>query len=235
MPVEHKPTADSFLRVHCVFVIRCGAVLAALASGARAGAPPLDFNRDIRPILSENCFYCHGQDGNKREADLRLDEREAAIHAGAIVPGDPGASVLLERIHSTDADVVMPPPNSNRRLSEDQKQLLDRWIKEGAVYTPHWAFVPPVRPQPSEPKHAAWAKNDIDRFVLVKLEQVGLQPSPEADRPTLIRRLHADLVGLPPTPEEVDAFVADSDPQRELQETRHKERGLLRALGVEQA
>ena len=173
----------------------------------------LDFNRDIRPILSENCFYCHGQDGNKREADLRLDDRAAAIAAGAIVPGDPGASVLLERIHSTDVDVVMPPPNSNRRLSDDQKKLLDRWIKEGAIYTPHWAFVPPVRPQPPEAKHAVWAKNDIDRFVLAKLDQVGLKPSPEADRATLIRRLHADLVGLPPTPEEVDAFVADPDPQ----------------------
>ena len=199
----------------CVPVWLAAGMVAA-CSAALASAPaeqPLDFNRDIRPILSENCFYCHGQDGNKREADLRLDDREAAIHAGAIVPGDPGASVVLERIHSTDPDVIMPPPNSNRRLSEDQKKLLDRWIKEGAVYTPHWAFVPPVRPQPSEPKHAAWVLNDIDRFVLAKLEQVGLKPSPEADRATLIRRLHADLVGLPPTPEEVDAFVADTDPQ----------------------
>jgi cytochrome c553 len=200
--------------------VRIAAAMLAACSAAVASEPvsepaeqPLDFNRDIRPILSENCFYCHGQDGNKREADLRLDDREAAIHAGAIVPGDPGASVVLERIHSTDADVVMPPPNSNRRLSEDQKKLLDRWIKEGAAYAPHWAFMPPVRPQPSEPKHAAWALNDIDRFVLAKLEAAGLKPSPEADRATLIRRLHADLVGLPPTPEEVDAFVADPDPQ----------------------
>jgi hypothetical protein len=173
----------------------------------------LDFNRDIRPILSENCFYCHGQDGNKREADLRLDDRAAAIAAGAIVPGDPGASVLLERIHSTDADVVMPPPNSNRRLSDEQKKLLDRWIKEGGTYAPHWAFAAPVRPEPPEPKHAAWAKNAIDRFVLATLEAAGIKPSPEADRATLIRRLHADLVGLPPTPEEVDAFVADADPE----------------------
>ncbi|MFM8705530.1 MAG: PSD1 and planctomycete cytochrome C domain-containing protein [Planctomycetia bacterium] len=181
-----------------------------------AAEAPLDFNRDIRPILSENCFYCHGQDGNKREADLRLDDRAAAVAAGAIVPGDPGASVALERIHSTDADVIMPPPYSNRRLSAAQKQLLDRWIKEGAAYAPHWAFVPPVRPEPPQVTkpgwQEGWARNDIDRFVLAKLETAGLRPSPEADRATLIRRLHADLVGLPPTPEEVDAFVADPAP-----------------------
>jgi len=173
----------------------------------------IDFNRDIRPILSENCFYCHGQDGQKREADLRLDDRAAAIDAGAIVPGDPGASTILERIHSTDPDVVMPPPNSNRRLSDEQKKIIDRWIKEGAEYKPHWAFTAPVRPAPPEVKQADWPRNDVDRFVLAKIEAAGLTPSPEADRATLIRRLHADLVGLPPTPEEVDAFIADSDPQ----------------------
>jgi hypothetical protein len=181
-----------------------------------AAEAPLDFNRDIRPILSENCFYCHGQDGNKREADLRLDDRAAAVAAGAIVPGDPGASVALERIHSTDPDVIMPPPHSNRRLSAEQKSILDSWIKQGATYAPHWAFVPPVRPQPPDVKQEGWpqgwARNDVDRFVLAKLEAAGLRPSPEADRATLIRRLHADLVGLPPTPEEVDAFVSDPDP-----------------------
>ena len=190
--------------------------MVAACSTALASDPaarPLDFNRDIRPILAENCFYCHGQDGSKREAGLRLDDRAAAIEAGAVVPGDSGASVLLERIHSTDADVLMPPPTSNRRLSDDQKQLLDRWIKEGAEYTPHWAFVSPVRPPSPEVKQAEWVRNEIDRFVLEKLEQVGLAPSREADRATLIRRLHADLIGLPPTPEEVDAFVADPDPE----------------------
>ena len=185
--------------------------LLATATTSR-GEPPLDFNRDIRPILSENCFYCHGQDGNKREADLRLDDRQAAIDAGAIVPGDVGASVILERIHSTDADVVMPPPDSNRRLSDQQKQLLDRWIREGADYAPHWAFVPPERPEPPAVGRREWIRNPIDAFVLAKLEAAGLEPSPEADRATLIRRLHADLVGLPPTPAEVDAFVADGSP-----------------------
>ena len=173
---------------------------------------PLDFNRDIRPILSENCFYCHGQDGQKREADLRLDDRAAAVAAGAIVPGDAGASTLLERIHSTDPDMLMPPPTSNRRLSDEQKQLLDRWIEAGAEYKPHWAFTPPVRPAPPAVQQTDWPRNDVDRFVLAKLEAAGLKPSPEADRDTLIRRLHADLTGLPPTPEEVDAFVADSRP-----------------------
>ena len=173
---------------------------------------PLDFNRDIRPILAENCFYCHGQDGQKREADLRLDDRAAAIAAGAIVPGDAGASTMLERIHSTDPDVLMPPPTSNRRLSDHQKQLLDRWIKAGAEYQPHWAFTPPVRPAPPAVQRADWVRNEIDRFVLAKLEAAGLAPSPEADRATLIRRLHADLTGLPPTPAEVDAFVADPRP-----------------------
>ena len=186
-------------------------LLAAVPAAASAEAP-LDFNRDIRPILSENCFYCHGQDGNKREADLRLDVREAAIEAGAIVPGEPGASTVLERIHSTDPDVLMPPPDSNRRLSEAQKQLLDRWIKEGAEYKQHWSFTAPERPTPPDVRQDDWVRNDIDRFVLAKIEAAGLAPSPEAHRSTLIRRLHADLVGLPPTPEEVDAFVADPDP-----------------------
>jgi hypothetical protein len=203
----------------CSIVASIRRALAALSvvilvgTGRAADLPALDFNRDIRPILSENCFYCHGQDGNKREADLRLDDRAAAIEASAIVPGDPGASTMLERIHSTDPDVLMPPPSSNRRLSAEQKKLLDRWIGEGAGYEPHWAFTAPVRPAPPEVTQAGWVRNDVDRFVLAAIEAAGLAPSPEADRATLIRRLHADLVGLPPTPEEVDAFVADSDPQ----------------------
>ena len=185
-------------------------LVAIWAAACAAAEPPIDFNRDIRPILSENCLYCHGQDPAKREADLRLDDRSAAIAAGAIVPGEPGSSSLLERIHSTDPDVLMPPPKSNRRLSEQQKATLDRWIREGAVYQPHWAYVPPARPTPPPVRTTTWPRNDIDRFVLAKLEEAGIAPSPEADRPTLLRRLHADLTGIPPTPEEVDAFVADT-------------------------
>ena len=191
----------------------CLAILASSGRSASTDPPPLDFNRDIRPILAENCLYCHGQDANKREADLRLDDRDAAVNAGAIVPGNTGASVVLERIHSSDPDVVMPPPRSNRRLSVEQKNLLDRWIREGAGYSPHWAFTPPTRPDPPAVSRQDWVKNDVDRFVLARLEQAGLAPAAEADRPTLIRRLSADLVGLPPSPEEVDAFVADPDPQ----------------------
>lgn len=172
----------------------------------------IDFNRDIRPILSENCFYCHGQDSNKRLADLRLDERDAAIAAGAIVPGDASASSMIQRIHSENPDEQMPPPKSNRRLSPEQKTLLQRWINEGANYQKHWAFVAPVRPADPVVTRTDWPRNPIDRFVLAKLESSGLQPSPEADRATLIRRLSIDLAGLPPKPEEVDAFVADQSP-----------------------
>ena len=193
-------------------LVLLGWILLPQGLGAEVGGERLDFSRDIRPILAENCFFCHGQDGQKREADLRLDDRAAALAAGAIVPGDPGASTALERIHSSDPDLQMPPPDSNRRLSEEQKRLLDRWIKAGAEYAPHWAFVAPQRPPPPAVQQADWPRNDIDRFVLAKLEAAGLQPSPEADRATLIRRLHADLTGLPPMPEEVDAFVADSSP-----------------------
>ena len=197
-------------------LVLLGWILLPQGLGAEVGGERLDFSRDIRPILAENCFFCHGQDGQKREADLRLDDRAAALAAGAIVPGDPGASTALERIHSSDPDLQMPPPDSNRRLSKEQKRLLDRWIKAGAEYAPHWAFVAPQRPPPPAVQQADWPRNDIDRFVLAKLEAAGLQPSPEADRATLIRRLHTDLTGLPPTPEEVDAFVADSSPDAYL-------------------
>ncbi|NDH95227.1 MAG: hypothetical protein EBZ13_11995, partial [Planctomycetia bacterium] len=165
--------------------IRLGGLLLALLLMGTAVAEPLDFNRDIRPILSENCFYCHGQDGNKREADLRLDQRETAIKAGAIEPGDPTASELVARIHADDPDVLMPPPESNRRLSAEQKAMLSRWIEAGAVYEPHWAFVAPVRPEPpaiTDPAFADWPRNAIDRFVLAKLTAAGLRPAAQAER-----------------------------------------------------
>ncbi|MBS0205944.1 MAG: PSD1 domain-containing protein [Planctomycetes bacterium] len=176
-----------------------------------ANAQTLDFNRDIRPILSENCFYCHGQDGNKRQADLRLDQREAAVSAGAITPGDLAKSSLIARIHSNDPDQMMPPPKSNRRLTPEQKKTLEQWIASGAEYQPHWAFVAPRRPAEPAIQRADWIRNPIDRFVLARIEAEKLAPSPEADRATLIKRLSIDLIGLPPTPQEVDAFIADKD------------------------
>jgi hypothetical protein len=178
-----------------------------------AAVEPLDFNRDVRPILAENCFYCHGQDGKNRKGDLRLDVREAALEMQALVPHKAAESALMKRIHATDADTLMPPPNSNRKLSAEQKQILERWINEGANYSQHWAYVAPQRPAEPAVQQAAWARNAIDRFVLAKLEAAGLKPSPEADRATLIKRLSIDLIGLPPKPEEVDQFVQDPDPQ----------------------
>ncbi|MDA9118584.1 DUF1549 domain-containing protein [Opitutales bacterium] len=173
-------------------------------------AESLNFNRDIRPILSENCFYCHGVDGNKREADLRLDLREDAIEGGAIVPGDLEESEMYYRIHSTVEDEIMPPPDSNRILSSEQKKILDRWILEGAKYERHWAFVAPQEKTPPKVKQADWVRNPIDSFVLEKLEENNLSPSPEARKETLVKRLYADLIGLPPSPEEVDAYVKDT-------------------------
>jgi hypothetical protein len=180
-------------------------------------ATELQFNRDIRPILSENCFYCHGQDANKRKASLRLDDRDVATKPAesdeiAIVPGDPAKSALVSRIFSTDEHDQMPPPKSNRILTAAQKKTLKQWVAQGAKYQKHWAYVAPVRPDLPPVQKSEWVRNPIDRFVLAKLESVGLQPSPEVDRPALIRRLSLDLIGLPPTPKEVDAFVADSSP-----------------------
>jgi len=191
----------------------CSSIVATLALCALVrGDEPIDFNRDIRPILAENCFYCHGQDNNKRQADLRLDQAESALQSGVIIPGKASESSLITRIHATDPDEQMPPPNSNRKVSDEQKKLLERWIAEGAAYSNHWAFVPPVRPSEPNVKNSGWVRNPIDRFVLAKLETLQIAPSPEADRPTLIRRLFIDLIGLPPTPDQVDAFIADQDP-----------------------
>ncbi len=183
------------------------------APAARAQEPSsIAFNRDIRPILAEHCFYCHGQDEKQRQADLRLDQREAALAAGVLQPGEADRSELVARILADDPDLQMPPPDSNRRLTPEQKDRLRRWIAEGAEYQTHWAFVPPVRPD-VPPTDSSWPRNEIDRFILAKLEPLGLSPSPDADRTTLIKRLAIDLTGLPPTPEEVEVFVADPDPQ----------------------
>ncbi len=187
------------------------AVLLLTVAATRVQAQVIDFNRDIRPILSENCFYCHGQDANKRQAELRLDQRDVAVKVGAITPGDVAKSSLVARILSDDPEQMMPPPKSNRRLSPEQKKLLERWIADGANYQAHWAFVAPTRPAEPAVQRAEWVRNPIDRFVLARLESEKLAPSPEADRATLIKRLSIDLTGLRPTPQEVDAFLVDKD------------------------
>ncbi|MFN6130204.1 MAG: DUF1553 domain-containing protein [Planctomycetota bacterium] len=174
----------------------------------------VQYNRDIRPILSENCFACHGPDVNKRAADLRLDVRDVALEKGAIVPGQPDASELLKRLVSTDPDVIMPPPESHKSLTQQQKDLLKTWIAEGAEYQGHWAFIAPVKPELPQVRNPNWVRNPIDRFILAELERRGMEPSPEADLRSLIRRVCLDLTGLPPTPQEIDRVLADPSPER---------------------
>ncbi len=182
-----------------------------------AAEPTVDFNRDVRPILSENCFKCHGFDPATRKADRRLDTRDGALAeidgVRAIVPGDLKKSDFAARIHSTEKDEQMPPPKSGKKLTPAQVATLDKWIGQGAPYAVHWAFVKPVQappPQILNPKSEIL--NPIDAFIRARLDQEKLTPSPEADKYTLVRRVSLDLIGLPPTPEEADAFVQDTAP-----------------------
>ncbi len=183
-----------------------------LPIGAAEPDAVVSFNRDIRPILVENCFACHGADSGSRKADLRLDLRDDAIEAGAIAPGDPDSSVVLDRIFSDDPEEVMPPPAMKKTLTTEQKKLLTTWIKEGAEYEPHWSFIPPAKCEPPAVTNEAWVRNPVDRFVLAGLESKGLAPAPEADRRTLGRRAALDVTGLPPDPAMLEAFVADTRP-----------------------
>src|SRR5438552_5729509 len=178
--------------------------LPSLMAAAPAKAPQnISYNRDIRPVLSDNCFFCHGPDQKKRKAKLRLDIREEALAKEAFVPGAPDKSELIRRIFTTDTDDLMPPPASHKTLTLAQKQLFRRWIAQGAEYQKHWAYLPPVRP--SVPAN----REGIDFLVQQRLTEIGLKPSPEADRRTLARRLSFDLIGLPPKPEEVAVFEKD--------------------------
>ncbi len=186
------------------------ALVCLLATQARADK--VQYNRDVRPILNENCFACHGADSASRKADLRLDQRDSAVHAEAIVPGHPEKSALIERINATRPGKMMPPPKTHKTLTTAQKDTLRRWIAEGAEYQLHWSFIPPSRPQPPAVKDTAWVRNPIDNFILAELEKHGLEPAPEADRRTLARRLSLDLIGLPPEPAEVETFVNDKSP-----------------------
>ena len=183
-------------------------VLCAVPS-ASAGDGPVSYNRDVRPILSENCFYCHGQDPNHRKAGVRLDTKDGQRAGELILPGKPDESELIRRILSDDLEELMPPPKSNRRLNPSQKETLRRWVAEGATFEGHWAFQNPVRPPVPE---VPCVSNPVDAFIRHKLANEGVSPAPEADRRTLIRRVTLDLNGLPPTPDEVDAFLDDQAP-----------------------
>ncbi len=181
-----------------------------------AAEPAIDFNRDIRPILSNNCFQCHGPDSAEREADLRLDSFAGATsdlggYAG-VAPGDPDASELLRRVTSTDPGDVMPPPKSKKpRLSEVQTAMLRRWIESGAPYVGHWAFAPLSKAEPPQTEEP-WVRNGIDHFILAQLQAKGIPPSPEAGREVLLRRVCLDLTGLPPGSEQRERFLADERP-----------------------
>ncbi|MGB8168803.1 MAG: DUF1549 domain-containing protein, partial [Chthoniobacteraceae bacterium] len=187
-----------------------------LAVGALAAEAP-DFNSEVRPILSNYCFKCHGPDEKARKAKLRLDMRESALGEAesgehAIVPGQVEKSALVARISSKDPDEVMPPPATKKELTPEQRDVLKRWVAAGAEYKAHWAFVAPQQAPVPAVKQTDWPHNEIDRFILARLESEGLKPSPEADRYTLARRVSLDLIGLPTTPEEADAFVNDAAP-----------------------
>lgn len=182
------------------------------ASIVASDEPTINFARDVQPILSRKCFVCHGPDEGNRKADLRLDIRETAIEFESIVPGKPEESELVRRIFSTDADERMPPADSHETLTDDQKETLKKWIHQGAPYTRHWAFVPPKRPALPQLANDDWSENAIDKFIFRKLREKQLAPATRADRYTLVRRLYLDLIGLPPTIEQADAFMNDTRP-----------------------
>ncbi|HEX4149673.1 MAG TPA: PSD1 and planctomycete cytochrome C domain-containing protein, partial [Pirellulales bacterium] len=205
-----------FVRPRCSLLIAFGLASGLVLAGqmAQAAAPKrLDYNRDIRPILSENCFACHGFDEKSRQAELRLDRQESAYadHDGtrALVPGDAAASEAWRRVESTDPDEMMPPPKSTFSLTAEEKAKLRQWIDEGARYAAHWSFIPPVKTAAPEVSQPGWVLSDIDRYVLERLDAEGLKPSTEADRRMFIRRVSQDLLGLPPSADEVQAFVDD--------------------------
>jgi hypothetical protein len=205
------PSRVARVLVLLAFFLTCGPL------GLSEAQESVAFNRDIRPILSEHCFQCHGPDAQQRQGSLRLDQSQDAVLAGdsgktAIVPGRSKQSEVWARIHSEDPDLVMPPPQTGKPLSQRQKELLAKWIDQGAQYEGHWAFIPPTRPAVPLPELASNYPNPIDRFLLEKLQSRGFGFSSPAAKETLLRRVTLDLIGLPPTLEEIDAFVADESP-----------------------
>ncbi len=201
-----------FLVVVLTFV---SAVKVGTAAGnSEGGAEKLSFNDDVVPILSENCYACHGPDPSMRKSGLRLDLREAALEdrkdsGPSIVPGEPDRSLLIHRVETDVLNERMPPPEAHKTLTDDEKAILRRWIEEGAEYQEHWAFIAPERPEAPQISTQDWPINPIDHFILARLEKEGLSPSPIAKKTALLRRVTLDLTGLPPTPEEVRAFLDD--------------------------
>ncbi|WP_202796962.1 DUF1553 domain-containing protein [Pedosphaera parvula] len=188
-------------------IVPNGITLAASPSGQ------VNFSRDVLPILSDNCYQCHGPDEGARKAKLRFDTKDGAFRVkdgkAVIAPGKSSKSELIRRITTTDVDDLMPPPKSNRKLTAQQIDLLRRWIDQGAVWSRHWSFEPPQRPEVPKVKNTRWAQNQIDSFILARLQKENLKPSPEARKETLLRRITFDLTGLPPTLSEMDGFLAD--------------------------
>lgn len=211
-----------------IFWPRFACAVAAIAMLCLAFAPPsrqgetqrkrrVDFNRDVRPILSEHCFKCHGPSAKDVRGNLRLDDPKSATRDrggyAVIVPGAPGKSRLWQRVSAPVPAAAMPPPDAGvKPLTEEDKRILRAWIEEGAEYKPHWSYIPPKKPALPEVSRPEWCSNDVDRFVLAKLDEKGLRPEPEADRATLIRRASLTLIGLPPTPAEIAEFERDSRP-----------------------
>ncbi len=198
-------------------VVPLGLVAISLSLGVAGGvAAPIDFQRQVRPVLSDACFQCHGPDPATRMMDLRLDIREGAFGERStgvpIVPGDPEKSLIYQRITHEDTVRRMPPEHSHKTLTDDQISTIREWIEQGANWEEHWAFTAPSRPEPPRVENAAWVRNPIDRFVLAKLEAEGLEPAPEADRRTIARRVALDVTGLPPSPEQVETFIEDDSP-----------------------
>lgn len=211
MTLDQRP--QQLIRLATFMLLMCVASHAAIAAEL---PDQVSFNRDIRPVLSDKCFFCHGPDDKHREAMLRLDTRDGAVHDlggyAAIVPGKVDDSELWLRITSDDKKEVMPPLKTKKSLTDHEKGLLRKWIEQGAVYEGHWAYAKPVRATPAKLEGDSWSQSEIDRFILSRLTSENLQPSDEADRRTLIRRIYFDLLGLPPTAEQVAAFENDKSP-----------------------
>jgi hypothetical protein len=210
---NRKHNLSSFAKSSLTGVVLATTLLSAFAARQPSG---IAYNRDVRPVLSENCFPCHGTDSASRKAGLRLDQAQIATNkledgAVAIVPGKPETSEMIRRIFAEDDD-HMPPAKVNKVLKPEQKELLKNWIAAGAKYEPHWSFIPPQKAPLRKVKNSKWVRNPIDNFILARLEQEKLKPNAAADKRTLIRRVTLDLTGLPPTPNDVEKFVADKSP-----------------------